>query len=220
MRWMGQNGSMPRPNTQALQRERLIKAARLVAVRDGSAGTTLRAIAAEAKMEPTAALYYFDSLSALIREVVRVVTGEFIARIETAVDEQAPSAPAMLSAAVQAGVTGGLDNDLSTILYEFWSMSLRDPEMSVIERLLTDKQISIYQGVLDMGVNAGDFDVKMPTADVARVLLGMEDGLVMGILAGSIDRIRILAAVRGAAESLVSCPLPALDHSTTSARVE
>ncbi|WP_284981609.1 TetR/AcrR family transcriptional regulator [Arthrobacter sp. efr-133-TYG-118] len=209
---------MPRPNTQALRRERLIHAARLVAVRDGAAGTTLRAIAAEAKMEPNAALYYFDSLSALVREVVGVVTEEFIAQLGAAVDEHAPSAPAMLSAAIQAGITGGLDNDLSTILYEFWSTSLRDPEMSVIERSLTDKQISIYQGILDAGVGAGDFDVKMPTADVARLLLGLEDGLVMGILAGSIDRARILAAVRGAAESLVSCTLPVLEGRTTGVR--
>ncbi|ALE04876.1 hypothetical protein AL755_04120 [Arthrobacter sp. ERGS1:01] len=211
---------MSRPNTQALQRERLINAARLVAARDGSAGTTLRAIATEAQMEPNAALYYFEGLSALVREVVRVVTGEFIAQLDAAVDKQAPSAPAMLSAAIQAGITGGLDNDLSTILYEFWSTSLRDPEMSAIERFLTDKQISIYQGILDAGVEAGDFDITMPTSDVARLLLGMEDGLVMGILTGSVDRVRILAAVCGAAESLVSCPLPALDPCSTNARAE
>ncbi|MHA7268651.1 TetR/AcrR family transcriptional regulator [Arthrobacter sp. HLT1-20] len=211
---------MARPNTQALQRERLIHAARMVAVRDGAAGTTLRAIAAEAKMEPNAALYYFDSLSALVREVVRVVTDEFIDQLGAAVDEQAPSAPAMLTAAIQAGITGGLDNDLSTILYEFWSTSLRDSEMSAIERVLTDKQVSIYKGILDAGVEAGDFAINMPTPDLARILLGLEDGLVMGILAGSIDRVRILAAVRGAAESLVSCTLPALDRRTAGTRAD
>lgn len=171
-------------------------------------------------MEPNAALYYFDSLSALIREVVGVVTEEFIAQLVAAVDEQAPSAAAMLSAAIQAGITGGLDNDLSTILYEFWSTSLRDPEMSVIERALTDKQISVYQGILDAGVGAGDFVIKMPTGDVARLLLGLEDGLVMGILTGSIDRERILAAVRGAAEALVSCTLPVLERQSIGVRAE
>src|ERR1700712_1108089 len=122
---------MPRPNQQAARRQQLIDAARCVAVREGVSGTTLRAIATEAGMEPNAVLYYFDSLSALIRELVKTVTAEFIDRIDADVAEQQPSPPAMLAAAIRAGLTGGLDNDRSTILYEFWSTSLRDPEMSM-----------------------------------------------------------------------------------------
>jgi TetR/AcrR family transcriptional regulator, cholesterol catabolism regulator len=200
--------SMGRTNQQAHRRELLIAAARRVAVRDGATGTTLRAIAAEANMEPNAVLYYFDTLGELVRELVRVVSAEFIAQVESAVANET-SSQARLAAAIRAGLTGGLDNDLSTILYEYWSMSLRDPEMKVVEAMLVDRQTAIYEEIVNAGIATGDFRVELPTSEIARLLLALEDGLAMGILSGSNDRSRTLSSVLHTAEALVGQRLSA-----------
>ena len=54
---------MPRPNRKAERRLAILDAARHVAVREGAEGTTRRAFATAAGMEPSAVLYYFSGLT-------------------------------------------------------------------------------------------------------------------------------------------------------------
>lgn len=174
-------------------------------------GTTLRAIASDAGMQPNAVLYYFDSLNGVIRDLVRVVTDEFVARIEADVAAQEPASDRMLSAAIRAGLTDGVDDDLSAILYEFWPMSLHDPEINAVNRVLSDRQIEIYKHILDAGSAKRIFRPTLPTGELAELLVGLEDGLVMSILAEGRDPSRVFNSVRRTAELLVQAPLPTLD---------
>src|SRR5687768_8223627 len=69
---------MPRPSRKAERRLAILDAARLVAVREGAEGTTLRAIATGAAMEPSAVLYYFSGLNEIVRELVYAASDRFI----------------------------------------------------------------------------------------------------------------------------------------------
>src|SRR6478752_1876889 len=114
----GRMRRMPRPNRKAERRLAILEAARHVAVREGAEGTTLRAIATAAQMEPSAVLYYFTGLNDIVRELVYAASDRFIDTITRAVEE-VESPAERLSAAIEAGSTGGLEGDESRILYEF-----------------------------------------------------------------------------------------------------
>src|SRR5258708_24742900 len=70
-------------------RERILAAARHDFSKSGFDGTTIRAIAAEAKVDPALVLHYFESKDAIFREAVRfpVDPAEFIpGLVSTGVD--------------------------------------------------------------------------------------------------------------------------------------
>lgn len=204
---LGQNVGMPRPSRRAERRLAILEAARDVAVHEGAAGTTLRAIATAAGMEPSAVLYYFDGLDELIRELVYAASDRFIETIHVAVAE-APSPAARLVAAIEAGSTGGLAGDESRILYEFWSLGLRDPLLNDADHALDRRQAEIYREILDEGVAAGVFRPRLDVDGVAWALVALEDGLVMDILAGTKARDEVTALIRSVAESMLDANLP------------
>ena len=77
----GRMRRMPRPNRKAERRLAILDAARHVAVREGAEGTTLRAVATAAGMEPSAVLYYFSGLNEIVRELVYAASDRFIETI-------------------------------------------------------------------------------------------------------------------------------------------
>lgn len=203
---------MPRPNRKAERRLAILDAARHVAVREGAEGTTLRAIATAADMEPSAVLYYFTGLNEIVRELVYAASDRFIDTISRAVTEA--STPAQrLTAAIEAGSTGGLEGDESRILYEFWPAGLRDESLNDADHALDRRQVEIYVGILDDGVADGVFHPRIQVTEVAWALVALEDGLVMDILAGTKTHGEVTALIRSVAAALldVSLPAPARD---------
>ncbi|MET0860049.1 MAG: TetR family transcriptional regulator C-terminal domain-containing protein [Microbacterium sp.] len=198
---------MPRPNRRAERRLAILEAARGVAVQHGAEGTTLRAIAVAAGMEPSAVLYYFDGLGELIRELVFAASDRFIETIQAAVAESDDPA-ARLVAAIEAGSTGGLTGDESRILYEFWSYGLRDPSLNDADHALDRRQVAIYLDILTAGVAASVFHPRLELDDVAWALVALEDGLVMDILAGTKPRDEVTALIRSVAEAMLAVRLP------------
>lgn len=198
---------MPRPNRRAERRLAILEAARDVAVHEGAEGTTLRAIATAAGMEPSAVLYYFDGLGELIRELVYAASDRFIETIHAAVAEASDPAT-QLVAAIEAGSTGGLAGDESRILYEFWALGLRDRSLNDADHALDRRQVAIYREILYDGVAAGAFRPRLDVDGVAWALVALEDGLVMDILAGTKTREEVTALIRSVAESMLDASLP------------
>lgn len=197
---------MPRPSRRAERRLAILEAARDVAVQHGAEGTTLRAVATAAGMEPSAVLYYFDGLGELIRELVFAANDRFLEVIRATVD--AASDPASrLIAAIEAGSTGGLEGDESRILYEFWSLGLRDPSLNDADHALDRRQVAIYREILDDGVADGTFRPRLDPDAVAWALVALEDGLVMDILAGTKTRDEVTELIRAVAEAMLDVSL-------------
>jgi TetR/AcrR family transcriptional regulator, cholesterol catabolism regulator len=199
---------MPRPNRKAERRLAILDAARDVAVREGAAGTTLRAIATAAGMESSSVFYYFGGLNEIVRELVYAASDRFIAAITEAV-AGATTPAERLAAAIEAGSTGGLEGDESRILYEFWATGLRDESLNDADHALDRRQVEIYRGILDDGIEAGVFRPRIPVDEVAWSLVALEDGLVMDILAGTKTRDEVTALIRSVAEALLDVSLRA-----------
>lgn len=197
---------MGRPNRQTERRAEILAAAKSVAVRDGAAGTTLRAIAAQAGMEPPAVLYYFGGLAEIFRELVFASSDAFIERIEAAVD-RAETPEARLRAAIIAGTTGGLDSNDSRILYEFWPTGLRDPGMNDADRVLDQREVAIYGRIIRDGIASGAFRPLLDADALAWTLVALEDGLVMDILTGAKARQEVIGLICSVAEQLVGAKL-------------
>ncbi|SFR68376.1 transcriptional regulator, TetR family [Agromyces sp. CF514] len=197
---------MPRPNRRAERRLAILEAARDVAVREGAEGTTLRAIATACGMEPSAVLYYFDGLGDLVRELVYAASDRFIETIRSAV-AGASDPVDRLVAAIEAGSTGGLAGDESRILYEFWSLGLRDPLLNDADHALDRRQVEIYREIIDEGVGTGAFRPRLDVDRVAWALVALEDGLVMDILAGTKTRDEVTALIRSVASAMLDADL-------------
>lgn len=200
------NERMPRPNRKAERRLEILDAARDVAVREGAAGTTLRAIATEAGMEPSAVLYYFDGLAEIVRELVYAASDRFIATMTAAAAGEGTPAH-RLRALILAGTTGGLEGNESRILYEFWSAALRDDSLNDAEHALDRREVELYTELIADGADAGAFHPLLPAEQVAWALVAMEDGLVMDILAGTKTRDEVTDLIRSVAESLLGASL-------------
>ena len=203
-----QNEGMPRPNRRAERRLDILEAARGVAVREGAAGTTLRAIATAAGMEPTAVLYYFDGLGEIVEELVFSASDRFIATITNAVAAATSPVDRML-AAIRAGATGGIAGDESRILYEFWAVGIRDERLNDADHALDRRQAKIYRAIIDDGAANGMFEPRVTHDEAATALVALEDGLVMDILAGTKSSDEVVALLVAVAESMLGVDLTA-----------
>lgn len=166
-------------------------------------------------MEPSAALYYFPNLNALIRDLQSAAAVEFVNRLVTAMALPHDSASAKLATLIHTGVTGGLADGLSIVLYEFWSMSIRDPEMKLVEDGLTEKQEELYRQVIEEGIASGEFRPTIPAVELAHLLLGVEDGLVMSVLSKTNDAADTVRQIALIAEAVLNCSIPAEERLAT-----
>jgi AcrR family transcriptional regulator len=197
---------MPRPNRRAERRLAILDAARGVAVREGATGTTLRAIATAADMEPSAVLYYFDGLGEIVEELVFSASDRFIDTITKAVAAVESPVDRML-AAIRAGSTGGIAGDESRILYEFWAFGIRDDRLNDADHALDRRQADIYRAIIDDGVEVGLFEPRVSHAEAAVALVALEDGLVMDILAGTKSSEEVVAVIVSVAEAMLGARL-------------
>lgn len=201
-------GTMPRPNKRAQRRLEILEAARGVAVREGAGGTTLRAIATAAGMEPSAVLYYFDGLGEIVEELVFSASDRFIETITNAV-AAAQTPVDRMRAAIRAGATGGIAGDESRILYEFWAVGIRDERLNDADHALDRRQVAIYRAIIDGGVADGAFAPRIGHEDAATALVALEDGLVMDILAGTKSSDEVVSLIESVAESMLGAHLRA-----------
>ena len=174
---------MAGPTKKELRRDHILAAAQAVAAREGAGAATLRAIASEAGMAPNAVLYYFGGLAEIEAAAVQASSDRFLQSLAEAVESGAGPA-ARLAAALQAGISGGLEDDASRILYEYWSHSLRNAELRRIQEEFTRAQQSNYEGIIAEGIASGEFHPVLAPADIARIMVAQEDGLVMDVLSG------------------------------------
>lgn len=149
-------------------------AARRMIVREGLGAVTVRNIAAEAGLSSGLVNYYF----AEIDELFQVVYGDAIDRFAThrrkRVDAIADPR-SRLVAMIRSGLPASPDDDLCILLGEFGPLVRRSPVVHALRRSLYDRQVAIYQSILDVGQGLGIFTLSEPSSAVARNLVALED---------------------------------------------
>ncbi|QKG20636.1 TetR/AcrR family transcriptional regulator [Actinomadura verrucosospora] len=172
---------MARPSRAAEKRAELVGAARRAVAERGMLGLRLRDVADRAEMSSGSVLYYFPTLTDLLREVQREAVDRFCAAREDAV-RGAPDPRRRLAAMIASGLPSGPGDELCVLLYELGTVSRRDPAYAAEHIRLFERQVGVYAGILESGAATGAFRLTRDAAEIARTLVALEDGYGLHIV--------------------------------------
>lgn len=160
--------------TPAERRAGIAAAARSLALGEGLAAVTLRAVAARARVTPALVAHYQPSMDALIAETFDTIVGAEIEEVGALLAER-ERPPERLSALIDTLLDGSRE-DVTVVWVEAWALGRRNESLAASVRHRMDAWQTVIVGVIDAGVASGDFGPVDATA-AAWQLLGMIDGL-------------------------------------------
>ncbi|MEY9873963.1 AcrR family transcriptional regulator [Streptacidiphilus sp. MAP12-33] len=182
------------------RRAELSRAVQQALLTRGLEGLRLKDIAEAAGVTPAAVLYYGD-LDALVHATYQQAIERYSTGREQAAD-RFEDARDKLRACIDEGVATGPDDALTRLLFEYWPRCLRDARAAALDSALTERQISVYAGILVLGQAQGHFRLTDPPRLLAANFVAMEDGYQMDILAGRRRREEVVAALRSHARAV------------------
>ncbi|AAT89879.1 TetR family transcriptional regulator [Leifsonia xyli subsp. xyli] len=158
----------------AERRADLSAAAGVLAVEDGLAAVTLRAVAARAGVAPALVAHYWPSMEALVTATFSEVVSAEVAEVR-AILARHPEPAARLSALV-ATLLDGTRDAVTAVWVEAWMLGRRNDALAAAVRGQMDAWQDLIEEVIAAGVARGVFRTGDPGA-VAWHLLGTIDGL-------------------------------------------
>jgi AcrR family transcriptional regulator len=172
-----------RPRNQAERRRQLANAGRHVLLERGAVGVRVKDIAERAGITPSSVLYYYPRIDELMMEVSREAMERYAERRSRQV--RALDGPArQLRLAIHLGVPNGPDDEDSRLLYELDAFIGSSPAFRVLSSSFFDRQVVLYQHVLESGSAQGMFRLGADADSLARGLVAMEDGLGLQVVVG------------------------------------
>ena len=168
----------------------------------GAVGLRVKDIAERAGITPSSVLYYYPRIDELMMEVSREAMERYAERRSTRV--RALDDPLrQLRLAIHLGVPTGPDDEESRLLYELDAFVGSSPAFRVLSSAFFDRQVLLYQHVLEAGAAQRAFELAAPAASLARGIVAMEDGLGLQVVVGhprldSAEAERILVRHAGA----------------------
>jgi AcrR family transcriptional regulator len=164
-----------RPRRQEARRSELVDAALRAIVKNGPDGVRLNKVAEEAGLTSGAVLYYYPDMDELVLEANRVGMERFHEQ-RLAMLETLPADPVVqLRALVLSGLPGDSDDHDVRLLCELGGSAGRNPVIASLLTALYDRQVSMYQVVLERGAATGLFTLSLPSRTIARNLVALED---------------------------------------------
>src|SRR3954462_9244307 len=191
-----------RPRRQDARRRQLTDAARRVLLERGAVGLRVKDVAERIGLAPSTVLYYYPEIDDLLLEVGAGAMSRYAERRAEAV--RAVDDPVeRLRLAIHLGVPSGPDDEESRLLYEIDALTGTSSAFDALSASFFDRQVSLYEGILDAGKATGVFELTAPPR-LARGLVAMEDGLGLQVVIGhpaieSADAERILLDYAAAA---------------------
>jgi len=172
-----------RPRNQARRRRDLANAGRRVLLERGAVGLRVKDIAERAGIAPSSVLYYYPRIDELMIEVSREAMERYAERRSTRV--RALDDPVQqLRLAINLGVPTGPDDEESRLLYELDAFVGSSPAFRVLSSSFFDRQVLLYEQVLEAGAAQGAFELAAPADSLARGIVAMEDGLGLQVVVG------------------------------------
>lgn len=179
---------MSRSKAGRARRDALVGAAQRAMLEHG-ADTKLRHVAEAAGLTSGAVLYHFPDVSALLLEANRAGMERFyderVAALAT-IDDPAER----LVVTVRTGLPVDGQDAAVRLLCELGGAAGRQPVYGALLTTLYDRQVAMYQMILEAGVARGIFTLTQPSLTIARNLVALEDAYGYRIVAGhpSIDQ--------------------------------
>lgn len=161
-----------------MARRGALKANLLVAAQRAMAehGTSVRLnqIASEAGVTAGAVLYHYPNMQELLFEANQSGMARFHdQRLEALMGISDPAA--RLIQTIRTGVPEGPEDPDVRLLCALGGEAARNNLYALLLTSLFDRQVSLYQGILEMGVTTGAFDLRQDSVTIARNLVALED---------------------------------------------
>ncbi|SDG57281.1 DNA-binding transcriptional regulator YbjK [Sinosporangium album] len=186
----------------------LIEAARRAVIRHGIEGVHLNHVAEEAGLTSGAVLYHYPDFGELLVEAHHVSTERFyeqrLRQIAKITDPREK-----LVVTIRSGLpTGPLDPDVR-LLNELGGSAGRNRIYGLLLTTLYDRQVTMYQSILDTGAALGVFTLADETLVIARNLVALEDAYGYRITARHpiIGPEEAAELILGYARAMTGCPL-------------
>jgi AcrR family transcriptional regulator len=200
-----------RPKNQKERRRQLTEAAGRAVIARGATAVRLKDIADEAGVTPGAVLYYYPDVDQLLVELHRTA-GERFCDARTVVLDQIRDPRRRMIAAIRSGLPTGPDDDEVRTLYEMDALVGRSALYSALAVSFFERQVALYQVILEGGENEGVFTLSDPSQTIARNLVALEDAHGLHVLMGDspIDRHEAERLIVAYACAATGCDLTAL----------
>jgi AcrR family transcriptional regulator len=167
---------MARPRNQDERRRQLVEATTLAIADRGLSGLRLKHIADRAGLSIGSVLYYYPDLDALLVEVHEQVLQQFYwARVRATEAESDPAR--QLVVAVTHGVPSDLDDTTMRVIYELHVASSRDDQHAALLTTLWEREVSLYEAILERGAAAGGFELHGSARGIAETVVALEDAV-------------------------------------------
>ena len=156
----------------------------------GLDGARLNRVADEAGLTSGAVLYYYPDIDDLVLEATRAGMERFYeqrVRMMEALDEDPV---ARLIALIDSGLPSDPEDIEVRLLCELGGSAGRHPVMAFVLTTLFDRQVGMYQVVLEQGAARGMFTLTQPSLTIARNLVALEDAYGYRMVAASVHRLR------------------------------
>ena len=182
----------------------------------GAVGLRVKDVAERTGLAPSTVLYYYPEIADLLMEVGSAAMSRYAERRAEAV-RAIPEPAGRLRLAIHLGIPSGPDDEESRLLYEIDALTGTSAAFDALSAGFFDRQVALYEGILEAGRASGAFELGAPAPRLARGLVAMEDGLGLQVVIGhpaigSEDAERILlddaSSATGADLAAVDLPVP------------
>jgi AcrR family transcriptional regulator len=147
----------------------------------GLSNIRIKDIADQAAMSVSSVLYYYPELDELLVEVHADTVNRYFESREVLIDT-AQSSLAQLLRALEAGIPRSEDDHIFRLLYEMHGLGETSDDHAALMQSLYEREVALYEALLERGVHAGDFHLTLPLADLARCLVALEDGFGLHVV--------------------------------------
>ena len=174
---------MARPKRQEERRSQLVAAAQRAIAAHGPDGARLNRVAEEAGLTSGAVLYYYPDIDELMFEANRAGMERFYEGRVRMLERLDDDPVARLLALANSGLPSGPGDTEVRLLCELGGSAGRNPLMASLLTTLYDRQVGMYQVVLEQGAARGIFTLAQSSLVIARNLVALEDAYGYRIIA-------------------------------------
>jgi AcrR family transcriptional regulator len=172
-----------RRKNQEERRRQIAAAARTELLERGATGIRVRDVAARAGISASALLYYYPRFEELLFEVARDAIDRY-AEDRSAAVRRLEDPRERLRLAISLGVPTGPDDEQSRILYELDALTGTSPAFAVLTASFFDRQVAMYESILELGRGEGAFELHEEPVAIARSIVALEDGIGLQVVLG------------------------------------
>ncbi|CDQ42527.1 MAG: TetR/AcrR family transcriptional regulator [Mycolicibacterium neoaurum] len=200
------------PVSRTERRAKLLNAAQRAVMKHG-ADVQLNQVAAEAGLTSGAVLYHFPDVQTLLVEANRAGMERFYDDRLRAIEGIAEP-DRRLVVTIESGLPVDSDDPAVKLLCELGGAAGRYPTYGVLLTALFDRQVAMYQVILESGAAQGAFTLASPSLTIARNIVALEDAYGYRMVARhpSLDADASTELILDYARVTTGHPLPRTEH--------